>query len=112
MAVRSDARILLVDDEVHMRRTVRRMLHSLGYPIVEESDGAMVLETLKLNRHDLVICDWRMEPHSGLEVLRYLRADPDLKNMPFIMLTGETAAAAVIEAVSSGASDYIGVTAR
>jgi len=102
-----EARILLVDDEAHMRRTVRRMLHHMGYVNVDENDGTSVLQTLKLYTYDLVICDWQMEPNSGLEVLAFVRGDPDLKNLPFIMLTGETHATAVTAAVSNGASDYI-----
>lgn len=102
-----EARILVVDDEAHMRRTVRRMLHHIGYANVEENDGTTVLQTLKLYPYDLVICDWQMEPNSGIEVLTFLRADPDLKDTPFIMLTGENTATAVTAAVSTGASDYI-----
>ncbi len=104
---KAEARILLVDDEAHMRRTVRRMLHHLGYTNVEENDGRTVLDKLKLYPYDLVICDWRMEPTTGIEVLEFVRADPDLKDLKFIMLTGETAASSVVDAITKGASDYI-----
>ena|SRR5579871_2450109 len=103
----SEARILLVDDEAHMRRTVRRMLHHLGYSNVEENDGKSVFNKLKLYPYDLVICDWKMEPHTGIEVLQFVRADPDLKGLRFIMLTGEVAEALVVEAAKTGADDYI-----
>ncbi len=104
---KSDVRILLVDDEAHMRRTVRRMLHHLGYEHIDENDGKTVLNTLKLYPYDLLICDWQMEPTPGIEVLEFVRADPDLKDLKFIMLTGETAATSVTDAISKGASDYI-----
>jgi two-component system chemotaxis response regulator CheY len=104
---KSPARILIVDDQAAMRRTVRRMLMDLGYANIEENDGRTVLEMLKEERFDLVICDWQMEPHSGLEVLQFVRADRHLKGLPFIMLTGETTADAVAAAASTGASDYI-----
>ena len=103
----SDARILVVDDEAAMRRMVLRMLHRLGYANVEENDGKTVLNKLKLYPYDLVICDWRMAPNTGLEVLEFVRADPDLKALPFILLTAETTDAAVTAALSTGASDYI-----
>jgi two-component system chemotaxis response regulator CheY len=101
-----ETRILVVDDEAQMRRTVRRMLHHMGYANVEENDGKTVLQTLKLYPYDLVICDWQMEPNSGLEVLQFVRGDENLKDLPFIMLTGETNATAVTAAVSTGANDY------
>ncbi len=102
-----DARILVVDDEPAVRRTIRRMLVHLGYRNIDENDGTSILGTLKSHPYDLVICDWQMAPHTGLDVLEFVRGDNDLKSLPFIMLTGETAAAAVTAAASSGASDYI-----
>jgi two-component system chemotaxis response regulator CheY len=104
---KADARILVVDDEAAMRRMVRRMLHQLGYDNVDENDGTTVLTGLKRYAYDLVICDWQMAPNSGLEVLEFVRADPDLKALPFILLTAETTAAAVTAALNTGATDYI-----
>jgi two-component system, chemotaxis family, chemotaxis protein CheY len=104
---KADARILVVDDEAAMRRMVRRMLHQLGYDNVDENDGTTVLTGLKRYAYDLVICDWQMAPNSGLEVLEFVRADPDLKALPFILLTAETTAAAVTAALNTGATEYI-----
>ncbi len=103
----SEAKILVVDDDPQVRRTLRRMLHHVGFPNVDENDGKTVLDTLKRHRYDLVICDLQMAPHSGLEVLEFVRADDDLKALPFIMLTGDATEAAVAAAVAMGASDYI-----
>ena len=104
---KADVRILVVDDEAAMRRMVRRMLHQLGYASVDEDDGTTVLSRLKAYPYDLIICDWRMTPNTGLDVLQFVRSDPVLKALPFILLTAETAADAVTAAVSTGASDYI-----
>jgi len=103
----ADIRILVVDDQLHMRRMVRRMLIHLGYTTIEENDGKTVLQTLKLYRYHLVICDWQMEPTSGLEVLTFVRSDDGLRDTPFIMLTGENTSDAVQAAIKAGAQGYI-----
>jgi two-component system chemotaxis response regulator CheY len=103
----SEAKILIVDDEAHMRRMVRRMLHQIGFLNVDENDGTTVLQTLKNYRYDLVICDWQMTPTPGIEVLEFVRADADLKALPFIMLTGENTSTGVLAAVNAGTHDYI-----
>ena len=107
MMTKSEARILVVDAVPHMRRTLRRMLRHLGYPNVEENDGTTVLNRVKLYPYDLVICDLRMEPQSGLDVLEFVRGDPDLKDLPFILLTGAAVETTVTAAMTIGASDFI-----
>ncbi|MEJ0069657.1 MAG: response regulator [Pseudomonadota bacterium] len=85
----SAARVLVVDDEAQMRRMIRRMLNQVGVRNVDENDGKSVLQALKNHRYDLIICDWQMAPTPGIEVLEFVRDDPDLKLLPFIMLTGD-----------------------
>ncbi len=103
----SAARILIVDDERQMRRTLLRMLHHLGYANVDENDGKTVMDKALLCQYDLLICDWQMQPHTGLDVLQFVRGDPGLKNLPFIMLTGESGEEKVVTAAVTGANDYI-----
>ena len=90
MAVDKRTPILVVDDYKTMVRIVRNLLHQLGFEDVDEAnDGASALAKLRARRFGLVISDWAMEPMNGLELLQQVRADPELKAMPFIMITAE-----------------------
>ena len=83
-------------------------MRQLGYEQVEEaSDGASALDKLREKPFRLVISDWNMEPMSGLELLRQVRADPALAELPFIMVTAEARAAKIAEAQQAGVSGYI-----
>jgi two-component system chemotaxis response regulator CheY len=96
--------ILIVDDYSRMLRIIRSLLRQIGYQQVEEAaDGASALE----KPFGLVISDWNMEPMSGLELLREVRADPVLAALPFIMVTAEARAAKIAEAQRAGVSGYI-----
>lgn len=100
--------ILIVDDYRTMLRIIRNLLTQLGFEHVEEAtDGAGALAKLRAGRFGLVISDWNMEPMSGLELLREMRADPALKDLPFIMVTADRKPAKVAEAERSGVSGYI-----
>jgi two-component system chemotaxis response regulator CheY len=103
----SEVRILVVDDESNIRRMVLRMLRQIGFKNVDENDGKTVLQAIKQRHYDLVICDWQMQPTRGIEVLEFLRADPDLKKLPFIMLTGHNTSESVRAAVDAGTQGYI-----
>jgi two-component system, chemotaxis family, chemotaxis protein CheY len=108
MAIDRASPILIVDDYTRMLRIIRNLLRSLGYEQVEEaSDGASALAMLRQKPFRLVISDWNMEPMSGLELLREVRADPALATLPFIMVTAEARAAKIAEAERAGVSGYI-----
>jgi two-component system chemotaxis response regulator CheY len=108
MAIDRASPILIVDDYSRMLRIIRNLLRQLGYEQVEEaSDGASALEKLRQRPFSLVISDWNMEPMSGLELLRQVRADPALAALPFIMVTAEARAAKIAEAQRAGVNGYI-----
>jgi two-component system, chemotaxis family, chemotaxis protein CheY len=108
MALDRASPILIVDDYSRMLRIIRNLLRQLGYQQVEEaSDGADALEKLRQKPFSLVISDWNMEPMSGLELLRQVRADPALATLPFIMVTAEAREAKIAEAEQAGVSGYI-----
>ena len=108
MALDRASPILIVDDYSRMLRIIRNLLRQLGYQQVEEaSDGADALEKLRQKPFSLVISDWNMEPMSGLELLRQVRADPALATLPFIMITAEAREARIAEAEQAGVSAYI-----
>jgi two-component system, chemotaxis family, chemotaxis protein CheY len=108
MAVDRRTPILVVDDYKTMVRIVRNLLHQLGFEDVDEAnDGASALAKLRARRFGLVISDWAMEPMDGLELLRQVRADPQLRTLPFIMITAENRTERVAKAEQAGANGYI-----
>jgi len=97
--------ILIVDDYRTMLRIIRNLLKQLGFNNVDEAtDGAMALEKLRDRDYGLVISDWNMEPMTGIQLLREVRADANLKAMPFIMITAESK---VVAAKEAGVNNYI-----
>jgi two-component system, chemotaxis family, chemotaxis protein CheY len=108
MAVDKSTPILVVDDYRTMIRILRNLLHQLGFEDVDDaSDGASALAKLRARRFGLVISDWMMEPMSGIELLRQVRADPKLQALPFIMITPENRKDRVAEAERAGADAYV-----
>ncbi|MDA8230681.1 MAG: response regulator [Magnetospirillum sp.] len=108
MAVSKDLNILIVDDYKTMLRIVRNLLKQLGFVNVDEAtDGSMALQMLRVGNYGLIISDWNMEPMTGLQLLREVRADPKLKSIPFIMVTAESKSENVVAAKEAGVSNYI-----
>jgi two-component system chemotaxis response regulator CheY len=101
-------KILVVDDFATMRKVIRNLLKQVGYEnIVEAEDGMIALRTLKSQKIDLIVSDWNMPNMTGLELLKAVRADEDLKPTPFLMVTAEALQDNVIAAVKAGVSNYI-----
>ncbi len=83
--------VLVVDDYNTMRRIIKNLLNQIGFQNVEEADnGATAYDKLRAQKFGLVISDWNMEPMTGLELLKLVRADNALKTLPFIMVTAES----------------------
>ena len=100
--------ILIVDDYKTMLRIIRNLLKQLGFDNVDEAtDGSAALQKLRDKDFELVISDWNMEPMSGLQLLKEVRADTKLKELPFIMITAESKSENVIAAKQAGVSNYI-----
>ena len=110
MAVDNNMRVLIVDDYKTMLRIMRNLLKQLSFENVEEAiDGTAALEKLREfnGEFGLVISDWNMEPMTGIQLLRELRGDDELKQTPFIMVTAESKSENVIAAKEAGVSNYI-----
>jgi two-component system, chemotaxis family, chemotaxis protein CheY len=108
MAVDKAMNILVVDDYNTMRRIIRNLLKQLGFDNVEEApDGEDAFKKLHEKKFQLVISDWNMEPITGLQLLQQVRADTQLKDLPFIMVTAESKPENVIAAKEAGVSNYI-----
>lgn len=108
MSVDKNMPILIVDDYKTMLRIIRNLLAQLGFSNVEEAtDGSMALAKMEQKQYKLVISDWNMEPMSGLDLLKKIRADERFSTLPFIMITAETKADNVIVAKKAGVNNYI-----
>ena len=100
--------VLVVDDASTMIRIVSTMLRQIGFTDIDEvQGGATALTKMRIKRYGLVISDWNMEPITGIDLLRQVRADPELGEIPFIMVTAETRTKNVIAAKDAGVSNYI-----
>ena len=101
-------KILIVDDFATMRKVIRNLLKQSGYEnIVEAEDGVNALKILKSQKIDFIVSDWNMPNMNGLELLKEVRADEDLKTLPFLMVTAEALQENVVAAVKAGVSNYI-----
>ena len=101
-------RVLVVDDSSIIRRVVDQILEVLGHEAVPAADGADALETLRSTQGiELILLDWNMPEMSGIDFLRTIKADPELKEIPVIMLTTESERRKMIEAIEAGAKHYL-----
>ena len=101
-------RVLIVDDFATMRRILKNILKQIGFTNISEADdGKSALMELKKEKYNLILCDWNMPEMSGLELLKKMRSDDGLKDIPFVMVTAEAQKDNIIEAVKSGESSYI-----
>ena len=108
MAVDYNMPILIVDDYKTMLKIIRNLLKQLGFTNVEEAtDGSEALGKLRDGEFDLVISDWNMEPMTGLQLLKEVRADDRLRAVPFIIITAESKIENVVAAKEAGVSNYI-----
>ncbi len=104
----SKIKMLVVDDFSTMRRIVRNLLKELGYTNVDEAeDGAVALQKLKSGDFNFLVTDWNMPNMDGLTLLQTVRADPNLKDMPVLMITAEAKKENIVVAAQAGASGYI-----
>jgi two-component system chemotaxis response regulator CheY len=101
-------KFLVVDDFSTMRRIVRNLLKELGFTDVEEAeDGVAALQKLRGGDFDFVISDWNMPNMDGLTLLRNIRSDEALKNLPVLMVTAEAKKENIVAAAQAGASGYV-----
>ena len=108
MALDPSMPVLVVDDYSTMVRIIRNLLGQLGFADVDDArDGQSALAKMHSRRYGLVISDWNMEPMTGYDLLRQVRADPGLGEIPFIMVTAESKTENVIAAKKAGVSNYI-----
>ena len=101
-------KILIVDDFSTMRRIVKNLLRDLGFTNTQEADdGTTALPMLQNGQFDFLVTDWNMPGMSGLDLLKKVRADERLKDMPVLMVTAEAKRDQIVAAAQAGVSGYV-----
>jgi two-component system chemotaxis response regulator CheY len=99
---------LVVDDFGTMRRIVGTLIRELGAKtIVEAEDGRDACAKLERGGIDFIVSDWDMPSMTGVELLRHVRSDPALADVPFLLVTAQGLKSNVVEAARAGADGYI-----
>lgn len=108
MTALKDVGVLIVDDYKTMLRLTRNLLEQLGFRNIDEAmDGAAALALLQVKKYDLILSDWNMEPMSGLDLLKQVRAGGAHQATPFVMITAEGKPENIVAAKQVGVSNYI-----
>ena len=108
-----NTKFLVVDDFATMRKIIKKVLTELGYTNVEEAeDGKPAFQSLQTAHNSgqpfqFVISDWNMPGMTGIDLLRSCKADPNLKHIPFMLVTAESEQKNIVEAAKAGVSDYV-----
>ncbi len=103
-----EIRVIIVDDQSFMRITIKKYIKEIGFISVDTAnDGAEALIKLKNGSYGLIISDWNIPNMSGLELLKNVRKDLKLKDIPFLMITSKAGYDEVREAIKAGVSNFI-----
>ncbi len=101
-------KILVVDDFSTMRRIIKNLLRQIGYASIEEAeDGFQAYSKLKGGGFGFVVSDWNMPNMDGLELLKKIRSDEELKDLPVLMVTAEAEKEKVVTAIQAGVNNYV-----
>lgn len=101
-------KILVVDDFSTMRRIIKNLLRELGFSNTSEADdGTSGLKMLQSDSFDFLITDWNMPGMQGIDLLKAVRADPRLANLPVLMVTAEAKKDQIVEAAQAGVNGYV-----
>ena len=108
MPIDTDMKILIVDDFAATRKIIFNTFAQLGFNNTdEEDDGFSALVRLKSALFDLVVIDWKMSKMSGMELLKKIRADPNLKHIPVLMVSEDGLQENIVAATKAGLNAYI-----
>ncbi|MDC0254296.1 response regulator [Bacteriovoracales bacterium] len=113
MTIKPNMKVLIIDDMKTLLLTYKKMLKTLGLSNISSAfDGDMGWKMIREayeadDPFELIISDWNMPKMTGLELLKAVRKDENLKGTPFIMITGENAEGNVVIAVREGVNNFI-----
>ena len=100
-------RILVVDDEPVIVKTLTKAIRRQGFDVVSAADGEEALEKVRSTNPDLVILDIQMPKLDGTEVLQRIKGSPETASLPVIMLTGKAGDEDILKGYKYGANYYI-----
>ncbi|MUG99758.1 response regulator [Scytonema sp. UIC 10036] len=100
-------KVLVIEDEEHIREIISVMLNAEDFEVMEAEDGRMGVDLAQKNKPDLVICDVMMPQLDGYGVLNELRQNPSTQTTPFIFLTAKAAKVSIRQGMELGADDYL-----
>jgi two-component system, cell cycle response regulator DivK len=100
-------RILVVEDQEDNRQILRDLLGSVGYAMIEAADGEAGIAAAKRERPDLILMDIQLPLLDGYEATRRIKADPDLKHIPVIVVTSYALSGDEVKARAAGADAYV-----
>ena len=101
------ATVLIIDDEIHIRRLIAQMLELAGYRVLQAANGPEALRLIEETKPDVITCDVFMPGMTGFEVLEAIKSQPDTADTPVIMLTAIGQEKDTARAIALGADDYI-----
>ena len=108
MPIDTDMKILIVDDFAATRKIIFNTFAQLGFNNTdEEDDGFSALVRLKSALFDLVVIDWKISKMSGMELLKQIRTDPNLKHIPVLMVSEDGLQENIVAATKAGLNAYI-----
>ena len=108
MPIDTDMKILIVDDFAATRKIIFNTFAQLGLNNTdEEDDGFSALVRLKSALFDLVVIDWKISKMSGMELLKQIRADSNLKHIPVLMVSDDDLQENIVAATKAGLNAYI-----
>lgn len=101
-------KILIVDDFSTMRRIIKNLLRDLGFTNTQEADdGKTALPMLQGGDFDFLVTDWNMPGMTGIDLLKEVRADEKLGDLPVLMVTAEAKRDQIVEAATAGVNGYV-----
>ncbi|SIS47051.1 chemotaxis response regulator CheY [Neptunomonas antarctica] len=106
--MKKDIKILVVDDFSTMRRIIKNLLRDLGFNnVIEADDGKTALPILQQGGVQFLVTDWNMPGMTGIDLVRFVRADPKLASIPILMVTAEAKREQIIAAAQAGVNGYV-----
>lgn len=104
----NNMKILIVDDFSTMRRIIKNLLRDLGFTnTAEADDGLTALPMLENGKYDFLVTDWNMPGMQGIDLLKAVRENPELVDLPVLMVTAESKKDQIVEAAQAGVNGYV-----
>lgn len=106
--IKPDCKVLVVDQMATSRHSVCQSLREIGFLEIDQThDASLALDLIHQDRYDLVLSDWDLAALTGLDLLKAVRANPETRSLPFVLMTQQVQVDKVIAARQAGVSGYL-----